>query len=191
MYARYLNLRHVTRNTVLRAHRTARAGKISLPFFRHQSLFADRSLFFDPHLVARQAFLVVRASILHQWLVRVVTRDACKPGVTSPPALALFQSIRLEPRVDHSSGPGKHHVAPRAMTRAAEIHRRHRIQPARIENGSAARFDFPGLHRRHVTRSRPVAPLASNSWRQVRSVEVVVGRGTSRVAPKTVPRLIT
>src|SRR5882757_9540561 len=190
MYARYLNLRHVTRDTVLRAHRTARAGKISLPFFRHQSLVAGRSLFFIYRRVACETFLVVRRSILHQWLVRVVARYACKPGVASPPALALFQSIRLEPRVDHSSGPRKHHVALRAMTRAAEIHRRHRIQPARIENGNAARFDFPGLHRRNVARSRPVAPLASNSWRQVRSVKVVVGRGTGRVAPKAAPRLI-
>src|SRR5882724_11102191 len=165
MYARYLNLRHVTCSTVLRAHWTARAGKISLLSFRHQSLFADHPFFFNRGLVARQTFLVVRGGILHQRLVRVVARDACKPGVASPPALALFQSIRLEPRVDHSSGPGKHNVAPRAMTRAAEIHRRHRIQPARIENGNAARFDFPGLHSRNVARSRPVAPLASNSWR--------------------------
>ena len=38
MYARYLNLRHVTRNTVLRAHWTARGGEISLPFFAAKAL---------------------------------------------------------------------------------------------------------------------------------------------------------
>src|SRR5258707_13689977 len=52
MYARYLNLRHVTRDTVLRAHRTARRGATALPFFRHQSPFADRTLFFNRHLLA-------------------------------------------------------------------------------------------------------------------------------------------
>jgi len=74
-------------------------------------------------VVTRQTFLIVRASVFYQLLVRVVAGDAGQAGFALVPAFAVFQAIGLEADVGDAGCACLKHVCPRAMASTTEVYR--------------------------------------------------------------------
>ena len=102
-----------------------------------------------------------------------MARKACDPAVSLFPALAVFEAVRSEPHVkDSQAWTERQNILPGAMAGAAEIHRRHAVQPRWVKNQSITRLRRAHSFRGHVAGSRTVTGFARYAKRDAARIKL-------------------
>ena len=125
MHSRDIGLRHVAASAVRGRHRTNSKSRIVC-----LQLTSSRRM-------ARQTSLVVKARVVNQRLVRIVTSDAGQASISPrSPAPAFLQTIWLEADINRPVGLGRlNHIDRGPVAGSTKVHRFDWTQIRWIENG--------------------------------------------------------
>jgi len=124
-------------------------------------------------------------------LMGIVTGDASETSVRISPALAVFKPVRRKAGIccADSRETGRHNIFPSTVARAAEIHRRDRIQVLRIHDRLRTRLRRVRLHGSGMGGARSVARLAGDTQRCAAYIKFIFRHGSGCVARKTSPAI--
>jgi hypothetical protein len=128
---------------------------------------------FSPEWQAK-ALCIVRAQLMHQALMRIVTGDTGDAGIhTRAPAATHLQAVRLKThlRGTHVCRHAHRHIRPGAMARAAEVYRIGCRQVLGIHDRRGAILIVMVSHGGHVFGSRPMARFTHHPWNRFVRVE--------------------